>query len=148
MFLADKKEVLLSSIYRIYSCKISNGTSINFSANYVNANISFTDYDLKVNKGNYSLGMLCSYLQQNFFNEKFRPYALVGLGIAYIKAGYSNQTISEPVGLQKNFGFIFVLGAGVEYNIYKGLMLKAEYKNDIFSHLINVGIAYNFLHKK
>jgi opacity protein-like surface antigen len=83
-------------------------------------------------------------LQQNLFNKSFRPYVSAGLDLSYFKYT-NNKGISQiGKGVQNNFGVGFLYSAGIEADLYKGLMLRGEYRYEVFSHLLMLGIAYNF----
>ena len=47
-------------------------------------------------------------------------------------------------GFQDNFGLGLLLAGGVKADIYKGLMLKVEYRHENYPHLVLAGVGYNF----
>ena len=68
----------------------------------------------------------------------------MGLNFSYLKVV---DDMSHPLfddGLHPNFRTGIVYGAGIEIDLYKGIMLKSEYRKEVFTHLILFGIGYNF----
>lgn len=150
-----QNEIIGYVLYRKYFPKISKGASMNFSLNYFYGNSFFLEsvprlatYSSRIINYNYSLSSLSVYGQENFMNNNFRPYAIIGFMAYNLDEKYSPDTQYYPKGFQLDYGFSYVVGFGIEYNFYRGLMLKSEYRIDLFSHLVNVGIAYNFSYKK
>ena len=82
-------------------------------------------------------------LQQNLLNKNFRPYLFGGFNVGYLKVVEDGVPVL-PNGLQNNFGIGLLYGAGIEVDIYKRFMLKCEYRNELYPHLILFGIGYNF----
>jgi opacity protein-like surface antigen len=62
----------------------------------------------------------------------------------YSKKDKNGKSLLEDSGLQSEFGLSFLFGAGIEIDLYKGLMLKSEYRHETFTQLILIGIGYNF----
>lgn len=138
-FKKDENEFFVQAAYRIYYPNISRSTSINIGLNYY-----FYQYPALYNKiTNQTLTSIPFSFQQNLLNKNFRPYLFGGFNLAYQKVVEDGVSIL-PNGFQKNFGIGLLYGAGVEVDIYKGFMLKCEYRNEIFPHLILFGIGYNF----
>lgn len=144
---SNRKEYFFQGIFRTYFPKISRGASLN-------TGISYFNYKNVIRRGQwpwnevidktYSLITVPFQLQQNFLNKKIRPYAFVGANISYIKITDQSGSSQIDNGLQNNFGVALLYGAGIEADIYKGIMLKTEYRDENFAHLVLVGIGYNF----
>ncbi|MEC4003939.1 hypothetical protein OX283_004670 [Flavobacterium sp. SUN052] len=146
----DGKEVFFQGIYRIYFPKISRSTSLNVGLTYYNYKFSVTDDNiLNPQKSNYTSNLISIpfQVQQNFLNKKIRPYINAGLNVSYIKTLNQNDISIFKNDLQNNFGIGIIYGGGIEADLYKGLVLKVEGKYEIFSHLLLVGIGYNFSKK-
>jgi len=47
-------------------------------------------------------------------------------------------------GLQMNYGLGILYGTGIELDINKRIMLKSEFRYQLFNHLILFGIGYKF----
>lgn len=139
----NETEFFLQAMYRIYYPKISRSTSLNIGLNYLNYQYSEL-YNNKSYKITQTLTTIPIQIQQNFLNKNFRPYLFAGFDLNHLKiVDYNNNSILKN-GLQNNFGIGLLYGAGLELDIYKGLMVKCEYRNEIFTHLFLIGIGYNF----
>lgn len=146
----NRKEIYFQGIFRTYFPKISRGLSFNTGINYFN-------YKNLIKRGQwpfneiidktYSLATIPFQLQQNFLNKKIRPYAFVGANISYLKVTDQSGSSQIDKGLQNSFGVALLYGGGIEADIYKGIMLKTEYRDENFAHLLLVGIGYNFSRK-
>ncbi|MGZ8516560.1 MAG: outer membrane protein [Chitinophagaceae bacterium] len=143
----NRKEIYFQGIFRTYFPKISRGLSFNTGINYFN-------YKNLIKRGQwpfneiidktYSLATIPFQLQQNFLNKKIRPYVFVGTNISHLKVTDQSGSSQIDKGLQNSFGVALLFGAGIEADIYKGIMLKTEYRDENFAHLVLVGIGYNF----
>jgi hypothetical protein len=126
-------------MYRKYIPQISRSTSINIGINYFN-------YQFKEQNKDFTQSLLSIPLQiqQNILNKNIRPYFFTGISLNYlqIKDENNNSILSE--GLQKTYGINFLYGAGIEIDIFKGIYLKSEYRNEGYSHPIVFGIGYIF----
>ncbi len=146
-----RKEIYFQGYYRTYFPKISRSTSLNIGLNYFN-------YKNQIRKGQwpwnqvinktYSLATVPFQLQQNFLNKKIRPYAFAGVNASYLTITDESGNSFIEKGLQNSFGVALLYGAGIEADFYKGMMLKAEYRDENFAHLILLGIGYNFSVRK
>lgn len=141
-------EFFIQSMYRTYLPRYSKSTSLNFGLSYY-----FYKYSEESSKsdGNkftvdYKTNLISIpfQLQQNILNKKIRPFFYVGINLSYIKSEdqFGNSKVSD--GLQNNFGIGLLYGAGLEFDVYKKLLFKSELRNEIFGHLLLVGIGYNF----
>jgi hypothetical protein len=129
-------------MYRKYQPKISRSTSLNIGISYFN-------YQFKERNEDFTKSLLSIPLQiqQNFSNKNIRPYFFAGLSLNYlqIKDKNNNSILSE--GLLKTYRINLLYGAGIEIDIYKGIYLKSEYRNESYSHPIVFGIGYIFENK-
>ena len=141
---SQEKEISFQAIYRSYFPKISRSTSLNGGLNY------FNYHYLDVNKYGYqknfinTLISLPLQIQQNLLNKNIRPYVFAGLNLSYVKLVDDKGVTQLDKGLQRNIGVGMLYGAGIEADIFKGIMLKSEYRYENLPHLIMVGIGYNF----
>lgn len=143
----DRNEFYFQGIFRTYFPKISRSTSLN-------TGISYFNYKNLIKRGQwpwneviektYSLITVPFQLQQNILNKRITPYVFVGANISYLKVTDQSGTSQIDKGLQNNFGVALLYGAGIEADIYKGIMLKTEYRDENFAHLVLVGVGYNF----
>ncbi|WP_395052299.1 hypothetical protein [Flavobacterium sp.] len=142
-FKQNESEYFFQGIYRIYYPKISRSTSLNFGLNYF-YNKNSQVYNNVTYNFTSSLISLPVQLQQNFLNEKFRPYITAGFNLNYLKVVDKNDNSILFNGLQNNIGIGIVYGTGIEFDLYKGLLAKCEYKFESYRHVILFGIGYNF----
>jgi hypothetical protein len=139
-FESEETEYFFQLINRIYYPRFSKNTSLNIGINYYN--YKYTESNIKNTK---SLISLPFQLQHNLFNKNIRPFVFTGMNINYLRVVNENgNSLIEKSGLQSDFGLSFLLGTGIEIDIYKGLMLKGEYRHETFTHQILFGIGYNF----
>lgn len=139
----DEYEFFFQAMYRLYYPKISRSTSLNFGLNYYNYQFH-ESFGSSTSKFKQSLISLPLQFQQNLLNKNIRPYLFAGLNLSYTKIVDDRNNSLIEGGLQKSFGLGFLYGAGVELDLYKGIMLKSEYRYEIFNHLLLFGIGYNF----
>ena len=142
----DENEIFFQLNYRTYFPSVSRSTSLNIGLNYFIYKYAETGNSLNRNKIFYTstLISLPLQIQKNILNKNIRPYAFAGLSVNYSKVTDDKNNAQIQSGFQKNFGIGLLYGAGIEVDIYKGLMLKSEYRYEIFSHLILFGIGYHF----
>lgn len=143
----NEKETYVQGIYRVYFPKYSKSTSINTGISYYKYRFSENYYGYIINYSR-SLFSIPFQIQQNLLNKNIRPYFFAGFNICYIKETNDRNLETNDKGFQKDFGFGFLFGAGIEADIYKGLMAKIETRNEIYKHPISFGIGYNFSKKK
>jgi hypothetical protein len=143
------KEFFIQSTYRTYFPRFSKNTALNIGLNYYNYQYSeeyVNFWNSGISKFNYKTNLISApiQIQKNILNKKIRPFISLGLNLSYIKNEdqFGNSQIDK--GFQNSFGIGLAYGLGVEYDVYKNIMLKGEFKNEIFSHLLLVGIGYNF----
>jgi hypothetical protein len=135
----DENEFFVQGNYRIYYPNISRSSSLNIGLNYF-----IYHYPALYNKKTtQTLTSIPLSFQQNLLNKNFRPYLFGGFNLGFQKVVENGVSIL-PNGFQKNFGIGLLYGAGVEVDVYKGFMMKCEYRNEIYPHLILFGIGYNF----
>lgn len=148
---STNNEIYLQAFYRSYLSRISKSTSFNIGLSYYYNRYSFNPYPGYIystdSKYKRTLISIPLKLQQNFLNKFIRPYIATGFNVCYLKYVNEKGVSQIEKGLQNNFGVGILYSAGIEADIYKGLMLKGEYLNEIFSHMIMFGVAYNFSKK-
>ncbi|MGM8360841.1 outer membrane beta-barrel protein [Flavobacterium sp. ARAG 55.4] len=135
--------VFFQGIYRIFFPNMYN-TSLNIGLNYYNEKYDYkTYYSLPTEKITSELYSIPFTIQQNIFSKNVRPYLFGGFGLTKIKeVNQDNKSIIES-GFQKNIGFSLVYGVGIEWDIYKGITSKVEYRNELVPFFL-AGIGYNF----
>ncbi|UKM64982.1 porin family protein [Flavobacteriaceae bacterium GSB9] len=134
-----EQEFYYQAMYRIYNPKISRSISVNLGVNYFNYEYSKEGFSIE-----QSLISVPLQFQQNLLSKNIRPYLFVGPNFSYLNRDSSDNRLNLDKGFQKNFGVDFLYGIGLEIDLYKGLMLKSEYRHETFSHPILFGIGYNF----
>lgn len=77
-------------------------------------------------------------IQQSLSAGRLRPYFLAGFNIYYRTMAHDpdNGILTKRSGFNPHFG------AGLEWNIYAGLMCKLEYRNEGYSHPLLLSLAY------
>jgi opacity protein-like surface antigen len=144
---SNEHEVFFQFIYRMYLAKISRSTSLNIGLNYFKYRFAGTSGSGPSTVKKYLTYNLYSaplQIQQNFLNKNIRPYIFAGFNVGYLKLVDQNGTSVITKGFQNNFGIGLLFGAGVEVDIYRGLLVKGEYRYENFAHLVLVGVGYNF----
>lgn len=141
-------EFFVQTMYRTYFPNFSKSTSLNMGLSYYNYKYSEEYYNIYGSKFlvdyKTSLFSLPIQVQQNILNKKTRPFFYLGINLSYVKSEdqFGNSQVSN--GLQNNFGIGLLYGAGLEFDVYRRLIVKSELRNEIFGHLLLVGIGYNF----
>ncbi|MBS1575093.1 MAG: outer membrane beta-barrel protein [Bacteroidetes bacterium] len=82
-------------------------------------------------------------IQYNLLQGKVRPYVEAGLSIVYLDAT-TEYTYSPAKTHDTRFGIGFIVAAGVEGNITHRLMIKADWRYELFLHYPTLGIGYIF----
>jgi opacity protein-like surface antigen len=136
-------EYFIQTTYRTYFPKISQNVSLNIGLSYYN-NTASSKKNSFIPNNNYALTTIPLQFQYNFFTKEFRPYLFGGLNLSHVKYKNNNEYFNINKGLQKTFGLGILYGGGIEIDTQKGLILKLEYRNEIFPHSIMLGIGYNF----
>jgi hypothetical protein len=142
-FKQDATEYFFQGIYRVYFPKISRSTSFNVGLNYFKYQ-NIEPFYGNTYKYTRTLTSVPIQFQQNLLSKNIRPYLFVGFDLNYLKIVDDSNNSLLVDGLQNNFGVGILYGAGIEIDVYKGIMLKSEYRKGVFSHLIQFGIGYNF----
>jgi opacity protein-like surface antigen len=115
--------------------------------------------------------MVNNFLDLFTINEVFTPYLMFGAGLAYIKPGNYNRTITDSIGstsisqpIKSTTNLAWQAGAGLEYKLSEKLSLDTGYRyvnygkfkvdgNSIYldprkvaisAHEFLVGLKYNF----
>jgi opacity protein-like surface antigen len=142
---SNESEYFAQFTNRIYFPKFSRNTSLNIGLNYYNYQYTETDEIGRDTEVTQSLISAPFQLQYNFANKNIRPFIFSGMNFSYYsKKDKNGKSLLEDSGLQSEFGLSFLFGAGIEIDLYKGLMLKSEYRHETFTQLILIGIGYNF----
>lgn len=145
-FKTHATEFYFQGMYRMYYPKISRSTSINAGLSYYNYSYS-ESYGRGTIEYTQTLTSVPIQFQQNLLNKNFRPYLFAGFDLSYLKVVENENNPLIDKDFIKKIGVGLLYGGGLELDIYKNLMLKCEYRNEIFRHLLLFGIGYNFLIK-
>ncbi|ADY53007.1 hypothetical protein Pedsa_2462 [Pseudopedobacter saltans DSM 12145] len=133
----NEQEYNASVVYRSYFPSLSQSTSLNIGLNYY-YNIHTNNRD-KFKRQLYTLPL---FLRQNLLRKSIRPYVDIGLNVSYIEDKFfdtNRNAISK--GFQQDYGLGFLVGGGVETDIFKHFQIKAEYKFENYNHLLMAGFA-------
>jgi hypothetical protein len=146
----NQNEFFVQLSYRTYFPKISRSTSLNIGINYYKYNYIEADKNILFGaigaekKYVSTLISLPFQIQQNILNKNIRPYIFGGFNAAYYKVIDGRGISKIQKGFQRNFGVSVLGGVGIEIDIFKGLMIKSEFRHEIYTHPILFGIGYNF----
>jgi hypothetical protein len=148
---SSKKEYFVQLNYRIFFPKISRGTSLTLGFNYFQHQENqpsqpvVNQYGVQVIQPasvfKATVVSVPVQMQQNILNGHFRPYVFAGLDFNVNKTSDSEENPAPSV-YNNLIGFQMLYGGGIEWNIYKGLMLKGEYRFEAVRHLTMGGIYY------
>lgn len=143
---SKNQELFAQVIYRTYLPKISSSTSINFGLGFYYYKHLEKINNYSASEANYisKLYSLPVQFQQNILNKKVRPYIFLGADLSYLQVENDKGVTINQKGFQSNFGVGIIYGGGLEIDIAKGLMVKGEYRYEVFSHLVLAGISYRF----
>jgi len=126
-------------MYRKYNPRISRSTSLNIGISYFN--YQFKEFNKEYTQSLLSIPL---QIQQNILNKNIRPYIFAGLSFNYLRINDNENNSLLEEGLQKTYGLNFLYGAGIEIDVFKGIYLKSEYRQEAYSHPILFGIGYIF----
>lgn len=139
----EESEFFFQFNNRLFFPKFSRNTSFSTGLNYYNYQYTDTQLDTEVTQ---SLISIPFQIQHNFLNKNIRPYIVTGASLSFLSRNDEDgNSIIEETGFQSDFGLGFILGAGIELDLYKGLILKSEYRHETFTHLLLFGIGYHFM---
>jgi opacity protein-like surface antigen len=146
--LGAKSQVVAAAWLRFSAPRLNRYTFLNLGMQY-SRNVKTVSY---LNGGNLpitSTEVTETYsvpinIQYNFTTTKLRPYIYGGFSVI-LNSSYSVDGVKDDdSGLQKSFGFTFMAGAGIEYRPIAGLIIKADYQYELYSHFPAIGIGYQF----
>ena len=126
-------------ITRFYYPKISRNTSLNTGLGYSYYNRN--EFNIIENVSILSVPL---YIQHNILNKNIRPNVFVGASISYISVTDASGNSLVKEGLQQSFGLSLIYGVGIEVDVYKGIYLKGEYRNEFYLHPFLFGLGYIF----
>lgn len=142
----DGKEIFLHTAHRTYFPDLSRNTSLNVGFNFYASKytelitINFYDYEFNYTSLLFTVPV---EVQHNLLNNAIRPFVSAGFTFAFNSAkdqfgNSENRILKNKVGVRP------VYSGGVEADLAKNFMVKAAYRKEVFSHLVLVGIGYNF----
>jgi hypothetical protein len=147
----DKKQITVGLVYRRYIPKISDLTSLNLGVYYFNFThkggvFTFDPDDMLT----LSIISIPFTIQQNFLRGNFRPFIFAGPAVEYVGSIKGNLINEDflPKGFGKPLGITLTGGAGIEWNVTKELIIKSEYRYEVISQRVTIGLAYNLQLKK
>lgn len=142
----DGKEFFLHTAYRTFFPELHPNASLNVGFNFYASKYSEI---IKINSYEYQfdytslLFTLPVEAQYNLLNKNIRPFISAGFSIAYHSA--KDQFGNTESKIFKNkIGIRPVYSGGVEADIAKSFLVKAAYRQEVFSHRVLVGLGYRF----
>lgn len=130
--------------YRLYITDISRSTSLNVGLHFYNYQFKTTYSPILIVTSTRSIASLPVFVQQNLLNKKVRPYLFAGFNFSYIHTKADQPGYEDEKGFQRNYGGNIIGGAGIEVNILRNLMLKADYRYENVLHGFMGGVAVLF----
>jgi opacity protein-like surface antigen len=82
-------------------------------------------------------------VQYDFLPGNIKPYVEAGLSLVYLDAHITQDYLSYKVNDRK-FGLGVIGAVGVEGSITKRLMIKADWRYELFLHYPTIGMGYVF----
>jgi opacity protein-like surface antigen len=134
MPLGDRSEYAARASARFSLSSISKNTSLNVNFVYMSHNTTSSE------KTNHRQNILSSgaSMQYNFLTGRVTPYVEGGIGLAY-------QTDNDPLfDAAQKFGISLVIAAGMEGYVTKNLVIKADWRYELFTHYPVIGVAWFF----
>lgn len=141
----NDNEMYVQAAMRTYFPRISKSASLNVGVNYFNKKYTAASYYNSAVKYGFQLISIPLQVQQNILNAGFRPYCFAGFNLSYVKSEDEFGHPQTGTGFQNNFGVGILYGGGIEIDIYRGLMLKGEYRYENIGHLVMAGLSYHLL---
>ena len=152
----DNNLLSFEGTYRVYFPKISKSTSFNWGLKHSTKRYSDQEQFGGISNGIPDPGYLDtsvhykqSYwaipfsVHENILNKRFRPYLFVGFTFFdFYKEVNTLYQEDNGAGFGNNYGVFFSWGGGIEADIYKGLLLRSEYRSE--NKRFTVGIGYHF----
>ncbi len=153
---SDNNLLSFEGAYRFYYPKFSKSICYNFGIKYLQYSYSsqekftistnsypyYINIDTTVNYKQTWLSVPVS-IHQNLLNKRFRPYLFVGFNFVFSYKEVNDIYYEDNGhGFQNNFGILYSWGGGIEADIYKGLMLRAEYRKEN-QGFVTFGIGYH-----
>ena len=149
--LGDQSQVTAEAIFRVKYPQIGKKVSLNIGLRYarkVDEYVNTIPYiRIKNIRTTHQIYDVPLTIQYNLFTGRIRPFIYIGFSVLYLKES-DNSGQTNYKGLQQNFGFAGIGGAGLEINIIKGLMARADWRYESFVQFPSVGIAYRFADNK
>ena len=137
------------AMYRVYYPKILKNTSFNIGLRYVEGRISNVEQVGDMTNGIFDTVTVIHkrrYLSipirvhQNLLDGWFRPYAYVGATFYGLYSEVNNVYQEDNgAGFDNYYGTFLCWGGGVEADIYKGLMFRAEYRSEERLYILGIG---------
>lgn len=154
----DANVIFFKGLNRMFLPNISRTTSLNFGFvyyyekynedfndknKYNKYDYRFADKDPSVTRQIFSVPLL---FQQSISNGRFRPYIFGGFCFTYKRETSEidiNLMFNDAYYEPKNFGINVSYGAGLEVDVIKGILLKAEYETGFYQYYL-AGLGYRF----
>lgn len=142
--LGNKYEIMVQAMAKFTLPSQSRRTSLNTGLVYLrNFNTeSYSDYFGSVKEYDQVTEIIevPLLIQYEFLEKKIRPYVYGGLGLAYKRETPFPGT-TTTTGLQGDFGFSLIGGAGIEGYVSKKVFLKIDWRYDLLVHYPVIGIG-------
>jgi hypothetical protein len=146
-------DVFVQANYRIYFPRISKGTSFNTGLNYIRYNVDQPSqlavnihgylYNTKPSVYKENVLSIPFQFQQNLLQRRIRPYFFFG---ASLNVHNYKDTENNPPPALRNIlsSFSLVYGGGLECNVTRHIIIKGEYRYDLFSSPVMGGLGWIF----
>lgn len=143
-----ENEMTGSISWRLYNPHISRTTALNIGVSFFRYR-HLENYKINVRQTFTTLLYSMPMTVQQFFSPgRLRPYVFIGLNFSIIHTADDFGVRYNDRDFNRNYGLSMAGGAGIEWSVYKGLMIKGEWRFENYRHLIMPGIAYAIPLKK
>lgn len=150
-FVSNENEIFGQFYYRKFFPKISQNTSLNIGLSYYFYRYLdpiivkyYPQIEMIDSYSNFQLVSVPLEVRQDLLNNKIRPNVFAGFNFSYTSKTDNLSIYKNNDSFQNNFGIGLIYGVGIEADITKQIMIKAEYRKEIYDHLLLFGIGYNF----
>ncbi|HTS44248.1 MAG TPA: hypothetical protein VMH01_07610 [Puia sp.] len=143
--LGKQGQITVEGIARICYPQISRKFFVNIGFRYariVTESISDTSlYDHFIET--HQIYCVPLTLQYNILTGRVQPFIYAGVSVAYLKETAEDALVNDS-GFQHNYGFAFIVGAGLEVYIVKGLAFRADWRYELLTQFPSIGLSYRF----
>ena len=143
--LGKQSQITIEGVARIYYPEISKKVSVNIGLRYariLTENVADT-YPYNHFIETHQIYSVPLTLQFNIITGRVQPFIYAGVSVAYLKETAGGAVLNDS-GFENNYGFAFIVGAGLEVYIVKGLAFRADWRYELLTQFPSIGLSYRF----